>query len=66
MLKYLEVRFWETEAMFDKVFLESSVSLLITWSMRIAKLIEGDIFDPFFETGSEPLIDECGSSLDRI
>jgi hypothetical protein len=47
MLKYLEIRFRETETMFDKIFFEGSVSLLITWAMRIAELIEGDILDTF-------------------
>ena len=34
--------------------------------MRIAELIEGDILDTLLYTRSEPLIDESGTSLDRV
>jgi hypothetical protein len=52
--------------MFDEVFFELCISSLIRRPMRIAELIEGDIFDTFLERGAEPLIDEGGTSLDRI
>ena len=52
--------------MLDEVFFELGVSSLIPRPMRIAELIEGDIFDSHFLRGAEPLIDEGCSSLDRI
>ncbi len=52
--------------MLDKVFLELRISSLILGTVRVAELIEGDILDSFFHTRSEPLIDEGGTSLDRI
>ena len=35
--------------MFDEVFLELRISSLIRWPMRIAELVEGDIFDALLE-----------------
>ena len=34
--------------------------------MRVAELIEGDIFNSFFDARAEPFIDEGCPSLDRI
>ena len=36
-LKYLEVCFRETETVFDKMFFEGGISLLVVWAMRIAE-----------------------------
>ncbi len=52
--------------MFHEVLLELGISSLIRWPVRIAELIEGDILDTLLERGTEPLIDESGTSLDRI
>jgi hypothetical protein len=51
---------------FDKIFFEFCVTFLIFWSMRVSKLIKGDVFYSFFERFLEPSINQGSSSLDRV
>lgn len=52
--------------MFDKIFFKLRVTFLIFWSMRVSKLVKGDVFYSFFERFSKPRIDQSSSTLYRI
>ena len=62
-LKHLKVCPWERETIFDKIFLELSISLLVTRTVMIAELIEGNILGSLFERFSEPCVDEGCTTL---
>ncbi len=62
-LKHLKVCLREWEPIFDKIFLELGVSLLISRASIVTKLVEGDIFDSLFEWFTEPCIDEGCTTL---
>ena len=65
-LKYLKIRIPETKPIINKVLFEFGISLLISWAVLVSELIEGNIFDIFFQRITKPCIDEPSSSLDIV